>query len=199
MMPQTELTSLSPIWVVARSINKWRKIRCVVEKTKFSDIEMVKFHRSRDLKQKGSNRDAISEIEDRNQNKRPERQILYANAVRSGPSPQARPRWSYNEATLKKKNSEDAEGYKKAYIKEYEQLIDMKTWNPDKPIDETLILKLKIINDMYIFTTKRDGTRKCRLVARGDQQKAGTYQENLKAKTVHHYALMTSLKHSIRK
>lgn len=53
---------------------------------------MVKFHRSRDLKQKGSNRDAISEIEDRNQNKRPERQILYANAVRSGPSPQARPR-----------------------------------------------------------------------------------------------------------
>lgn len=137
--------------------------------------------------------DTLQEIEDRTVNKKPKRQVLYVNVVHSNPAPQIRPSLSYHEAIVNNQNNNDAEDYKEAYMKEYKQLIKMKTWNPNKPIDGKLIPKQQLVNSMFIFTTKRDGSKKCRLVARGDQQKVGTYKEDLKANTVHHYALMTSL------
>ncbi|QLG70918.1 hypothetical protein HG535_0A08650 [Zygotorulaspora mrakii] len=136
---------------------------------------------------------ALGEIEDRTQRKRPKRHILYVNAVHSNPTPHIKPSLSYYEAIVNNDDKNDAKGYNEAYMKEYDQLIKMKTWDPNKPVNEKTIPRQQIINSMFIFNTKRDGRKKCRFVARGDQQKAGTYKEDLKANTVHHYALMTSL------
>ncbi|MCV2528163.1 siphovirus Gp157 family protein, partial [Melissococcus plutonius] len=51
----------------------------------------------------------------------------------------------------------------------------------------------KVINSMFIFNKKRDGTHKARFVARGDIQHPDTYDSDMQSNTVHHYALMTSL------
>lgn len=68
----------------------------------------------------------------------------------------------------------------------------MNTWSEEK-INTAEVNKSKIINSVFIFNVKRDGCHKCRLVARGDQQKASTYQPDLMSNTVHHYALMSCL------
>lgn len=68
----------------------------------------------------------------------------------------------------------------------------MGTWD-ETPIDINLIDKKLVINSMFIFNVKRDGTHKSRLVSRGDQQKQGTYKTDMVANTVHQNALMTCL------
>lgn len=74
----------------------------------------------------------------------------------------------------------------------YPNYEKMGTWSVEA-LDAAEIDKAKIINSMFIFTVKRNGRHKCRLVARGDQQKPSTYQQELVSNTVHHYALMSCL------
>lgn len=105
---------------------------------------------------------------------------------------------NYRDAIIKNTNNDSKYLYKLAYEKEIEQLKKMNTWD-EKLIDDKNIDKKKIINTMFIFNTKRDGTHKCRLVARGDQQKKGTYNEEATSNTVHHYALMTVLSNALNK
>lgn len=93
---------------------------------------------------------------------------------------------TYNDDPIQKKL------FQEAYDKELSQLNKMGTWD-ETPIDINLIDKKLIINSMFIFNVKRDGTHKSRLVARGDQQKPGTYKEDMTANTVHQHALMTCL------
>lgn len=104
-----------------------------------------------------------------------------------------RPSLSYKEAITYNSNAEEKEKFIAAYRKEIGQLVRMNTWDNNKPVNAHEVRKNRIINSMFIFTTKRDGTKKCRFVARGDQQKPETYLENLQANTVHNYALMTCM------
>lgn len=103
------------------------------------------------------------------------------------------PSLSYKEAITNNKSKKDRDGYIKAYEKEIAQLVKMDTWNNKTFYDATNIDKKNIINSMFIFTTKRDGTKKCRFVARGDQQHPNTYDPNAVSNTVHQYALMSTL------
>lgn len=98
----------------------------------------------------------------------------------------------YTEAIKNNKDYTSKTLYSKAYDKEIDQLTKMETWD-DQLMDINEVDKDKIINSMFILNIKRDGTYKCRLVARGDLQKLGTYKKELIANTVHHWALMTNL------
>ena len=120
--------------------------------------------------------------------------IHYAQATKGTSEPHAeRPSLSYKEAITYNSNAEEKENFIAAYEKEINQLLKMNTWEKDQPIEARDVRKNRILNTMFIFTTKRDGTKKCRFVARGDQQKPETYLENLQANTVHNYALMTCM------
>lgn len=99
---------------------------------------------------------------------------------------------NYSEAISRNRNENEKLAFQNAYKKEIAQLTKMHTWS-EELIDATLIPKQRIINSMFIFTTKRDNSKKCRLVARGDQQSLETYDSDQKATTVHHLALMTVL------
>lgn len=120
--------------------------------------------------------------------------IYYANAVELADSAKAitaeRPSLSYKVVISFNTNTEEKECFEKAYDN---QLMKMDTWDTETIYDTHSVPKNRIINSMFIFTTKRNGTNKCRFVARGDQQKPETYLENLQANTVHNYALMTSM------
>lgn len=98
----------------------------------------------------------------------------------------------YFQAITHNRDPIEKEKFQEAYDKEISQLTKMGTWSV-KTIEATEVDKSKIINSMFIFSVKRDGHHKCRLVARGDQQKASTYQPDLMSNTVHHYALMSCL------
>ena len=74
------------------------------------------------------------------------------------------------------------------------QLEKLNTWDTNEIVDISNIPKHKIINSIFIFTTKRNGMKECQLVARGDLQHPYTYDKNAYANTVHHHALMTCLK-----
>ena len=97
---------------------------------------------------------------------------------------------NYSQAITYNKDDIERKKFQEAYDKEISQLLKMNTWST-KAIDANKVDKAKIINSMFIFTVKRDGRHKCRLVARGDQQKPSTYQQDLVSNTVHHYALMS--------
>ena len=99
---------------------------------------------------------------------------------------------NYSQAISRNRNEEEKDAFQKAYQKEIAQLTKMNTWN-EELIDASTLPKKKILNSMFIFTTKRDNSKKCRLVARGDQQAADTYDTELKANTVDNLALMTVL------
>ncbi|QEU62088.1 hypothetical protein KDRO_F00100 [Kluyveromyces lactis] len=99
---------------------------------------------------------------------------------------------NYSEAISRNRNEKEKSAFQDAYKKEIAQLTKMHTWS-EEFIDASLIPKQRIINSMFIFTTKRDNSKKCRLVARGDQQSLETYDPEQKATTVHHLALMTVL------
>ena len=103
------------------------------------------------------------------------------------------PSLSYHEAITHNRSAKDREGYIKAYQKEITQLEKMFTWDTKRLYDAKDINKTQIINSMFIFTTKRDGTKKCRFVARGDQQHPSTYDPDATSNTVHQYALMSTL------
>lgn len=120
--------------------------------------------------------------------------IHYAQVTKSHSEPHAeRPSLSYREAISYNSNAEEKEKFTAAYEKEIGQLMKMNTWDSKKIVNAREVQKNRIINSMFIFTTKRDGTKKCRFVARGDQQKPETYLENLQANTVHNYALMACM------
>lgn len=99
----------------------------------------------------------------------------------------------YDEAITYNKNIEEKEKYIQAYHKEVNQLLKMNTWDTDRYYDKNEIDTKKVINSMFIFNKKRDGTHKARFVARGDIQHPDTYDSEMQSNTVHHYALMTSL------
>lgn len=85
---------------------------------------------------------------------------------------------NYYQAIINNKDLIEKQKFQEAYHKEITQLTKMNTWS-NVPIDATSINKEKIINSMFIFTVKRDGKHKCRLVARGDQQRPSTYRNDL--------------------
>ncbi|GAX72356.1 gag-pol fusion protein [Saccharomyces cerevisiae] len=99
----------------------------------------------------------------------------------------------YDEAITYNKDIKEKEKYIEAYHKEVNQLLKMKTWDTDKYYDRKEIDPKRVINSMFIFNRKRDGTHKARFVARGDIQHPDTYDSGMQSNTVHHYALMTSL------
>lgn len=103
---------------------------------------------------------------------------------------------NYTTAIRKNKDLNEKEKFYEAHMKEIDQLEKFDTWDkeliPIKDID-----KNKLVGTMFVFTTKRDNSKKCRLVARGDQLKAGTYDEEAEASTVHHQALMTCLAYAL--
>lgn len=122
------------------------------------------------------------------------RRVNYIKAIKHVmQTKQLNPSLNYFDAIVHNKSTTESKEYKAAYDKEINQLMKMNTWDNNQLYDAKDIPSKKIINSMFIFTTKRDGTRKCRFVARGDQQHPSTYDENAIANTVHHYALMTSL------
>lgn len=100
---------------------------------------------------------------------------------------------NYNDAIANNAHRTERDAYKLANEKEISQLELMNTWDVNNEIDRKKIDTSKIINTMFIFNTKRDGTRKCRLVARGDLQKSDTYDRDAEANTVHHQALIACL------
>ncbi|EDO16466.1 Tkp1 protein [Vanderwaltozyma polyspora DSM 70294] len=100
---------------------------------------------------------------------------------------------SYREAITLNQNPIDKDSYKKAYMKEVNQLMKHETWDNHNLYDIQEVNPKTVINSMFIFITKRDGTHKCRFVAQGDQQKPGTYYDSLAANTIHHEALMTCM------
>ncbi|KAF4002600.1 Reverse transcriptase/ribonuclease H [Saccharomyces cerevisiae] len=99
----------------------------------------------------------------------------------------------YDEAITYNKDIKEKEKYIEAYHKEVNQLLKMNTWDTDKYYDRKEIDPKRVINSMFIFNRKRDGTHKARFVARGDIQHPDTYDSGMQSNTVHHYALMTSL------
>ena len=103
---------------------------------------------------------------------------------------------SYSEAISRNQNQVEKEQFKEAYHKEMDTLDNMETWDSN-PISVEVVDNNMVINSMFIFTTKRRGKRKCRLVARGDLQGDMTYNHILITNTVHHYALMTCLSHCL--
>ncbi|CCH58835.1 hypothetical protein TBLA_0A10570 [Henningerozyma blattae CBS 6284] len=77
----------------------------------------------------------------------------------------------YYEAISQNSDPEEKDLYQRAYEKEIKSLINQNIWDEQNIIDADTVPKDKIINSMFIFTTKRDGTHKSRCVARGDLQK----------------------------
>ena len=142
----------------------------------------------KDLKDKKNSKD------DSIRPKKLKRRVNYIKAIKHVmQTKQVNPSLNYFDAIVNNKSTTESTEYKAAYDKEINQLIKMNTWDNNQLYDAKDIPSKKIINSMFIFTTKRDGTRKCRFVARGDQQHPSTYDENAIANTVHHYALMTTL------
>ncbi|EDO17438.1 Tkp1 protein [Vanderwaltozyma polyspora DSM 70294] len=124
------------------------------------------------------------------------RRIHYINSVKhavNNPPSVGNTSMSYRDAISSNQNVREKELYRKAYMKELDQLMKHNTWDNSRIYDVKEVNPKKIINSMIIFTTKRDGTHKCRFVARGDQQNAGTYDDSLIANTIHHEALMTCM------
>ena len=101
---------------------------------------------------------------------------------------------NYSQAITNNKNEQERKLFQEAYNKEISQLEKLHTWDDSKLYNIQDVPKSRIINSMFIFNTKRNGQKKCRLVARGDLQLPHTYDKNAKANTIHHQALMTCLK-----
>ncbi len=112
--------------------------------------------------------------------------------VRSLPSTKIDRSLSYSQAITKNSNHQEREAFKEAYDSEIAQLMRRGTWDTTE-VDIKSIEPHKLLNTMFIFTTKRDGRKKCRLVVRGDLQHWSTYEKHLESNTIHHYALMTIL------
>lgn len=128
------------------------------------------------------------------QHKKYKKSVNYVKAVKHVmQTKQINPALNYSDAIINNKSQQERKEYKIAYDKEINQLMKMGTWDTSRLYDAKDIPPNKIINSMFIFTTKRDGTRKCRFVARGDQQHPSTYDQDAISNTVHHYALMTTL------
>ncbi|BAO40444.1 conserved hypothetical protein [Kluyveromyces marxianus DMKU3-1042] len=112
--------------------------------------------------------------------------------VRSLPNTKIDRSLSYSQAITKNSNHQEREAFKEAYDSEIAQLMRRGTWDTTE-VDIKSIEPHKLLNTMFIFTTKRDGRKKCRLVVRGDLQHWSTYEKHLESNTIHHYALMTIL------
>ncbi|CCH61292.1 hypothetical protein TBLA_0E02365 [Henningerozyma blattae CBS 6284] len=93
---------------------------------------------------------------------------------------------SYHEAITMNNDTKERQEFIDAYNKELSQIRKTGTWDENNMFDVKSVLYSSIINMMFIFTTKRHGTKKCKCVSRGDQQKPGTYDQDATANTVHH-------------
>ena len=65
----------------------------------------------------------------------------------------------YDEAITYNKDIKEKEKYIEAYHKEVNQLLKMNTWDTDKYYEKKEIDPKRIINSMFIFNKKRDGTQ----------------------------------------
>lgn len=90
-------------------------------------------------------------------------------------------------------NADEKEKFIAAYDKEISQLLKMSTWDTDHVIEADSVPKSRIVNSMFYSLLSEMGPKKCRFVARGDQQKPDSYLEILQANTVHNYSLMTCM------
>ena len=81
----------------------------------------------------------------------------------------------YNEAITNNPNPEEKRKFKEAYDKEYNNLISMEVIDPNVKLLRGTVPKNQIISTTPIFTIKRSGEHKARIVARGDRQDETTY------------------------
>lgn len=100
---------------------------------------------------------------------------------------------SYSQAITGNKNKLLRDQFTQAFDKEINQIRKMHVWDENKLIDISEVDRNKVINPMLVFSIKRDGTKKCRLVARGDQQDLSTYSKDRQQDTINNMALMTVL------
>ncbi|BAO40323.1 transposon Ty2-LR1 Gag-Pol polyprotein [Kluyveromyces marxianus] len=100
---------------------------------------------------------------------------------------------SYSQAITGNKNKLLRDQFTQAFNKEINQMRKMHVWDENKLIDISEVDRNKVINPMLVFSIKRDGTKKCRLVARGDQQDLSTYSKDRQQDTINNMALMTVL------
>ena len=83
----------------------------------------------------------------------------------------------YSDAIAHNKNSEDKIQFQEALQKEYHNLEEMGVFDKYIKIPRKEIKDNIIIPTTPVFTIKRDGTHKARVVARGDLQKKETFAE----------------------
>ncbi|QEU61968.1 hypothetical protein KDRO_E08510 [Kluyveromyces lactis] len=100
---------------------------------------------------------------------------------------------SYSQAITGNKNKQMRDQFTQAYNKEINQMRKMHVWDENNLIDISEVNRKKVITPMLVFSIKRDGTKKCRLVARGDQQDISTYSKDRQQDTINNMALMTVL------
>lgn len=83
----------------------------------------------------------------------------------------------YKQAITENQNLEEKIKFIEAYNKELQNLVNMKVIDLNIAIDKSKIQKDKIVGTNSIFTIKRDGTYKARIVCRGDQQTSSSYND----------------------
>lgn len=81
----------------------------------------------------------------------------------------------YNEAISKNPDLKEKHEYKQAYHKELQNLKDMKVFDVDVKYSRSEIPDNLIVPTNTIFTKKRNGIYKARIVCRGDTQSPDTY------------------------
>ncbi|GMM58472.1 hypothetical protein DAKH74_050890 [Maudiozyma humilis] len=83
----------------------------------------------------------------------------------------------YKEAITNNSNDEERVAFQEAYQKELNNLVKAKVYDPTISIPRKQINPEKIISINTIFSIKRDGLHKARIVARGDLQSEGSYHD----------------------
>ena len=83
----------------------------------------------------------------------------------------------YKQAITETENLPEKIKFIEAYNKELNNLVNMKVIDLNIAIDKNKVPKDKIIGINSIFTIKRDGTYKARIVCRGDQQASSSYDD----------------------
>ena len=83
----------------------------------------------------------------------------------------------YKDAITNNPDPTEKELFKAAFTKEYNNLINMKVIDPKVKVRRTSVPSIQVIPTNTIFTVKRSGEHKARIVARGDKQDTSTYDE----------------------
>ena len=83
----------------------------------------------------------------------------------------------YKDAITNNPDPTEKELFKAAFTKEYNNMINMKVIDPKVKVRRTSVPSIQVIPTNTIFTVKRSGEHKARIVARGDKQDTSTYDE----------------------